>query len=361
MENSLDLPVSTEWKVTEMEWQTLPNRHKLRFRPEIGGFYLLLSSCNLSNPVLSLGVSITTLNPYGYLPPNQYSALQFQGWMICIYSLLLLFWLIDLKFHWENVTLAQKWAVPVLLGSCLCESAGMYIDLDHFNAYNSHISLLSGCLVLLTAWKNAYFRVLLLFLSTGTGIIHPFLSPTFIRISLYGLLYFLCQIGFVLLEFMVNAQEVSPNSRILAAFPMAGLNTLCLVWVYLTIKANIALLTHIKDPRFRLYVKLRKIVCFAGVLAVNWMVVGGIWKGMGESVELSKGDLVEIMWEIVFLAILGPVLWVIRPKNTEILLEIRQKIHEEEEKSIDVELASTDSFSEAVYRQRGAHSFSITD
>ena len=144
---------------------------------------------------------------------------------------------------------------------------------------------------------------------------------------------------------------------------MAILNTLCLVWVYLALKENKRVLEEAQDLRLQLFARIEKVLGVIGVLALGWLIVDGLLKAILESEDYrAEAWMVEGMWQIVFLAVLLPILWLVQPTSDAGLLVYTEEAQpEEEEKKMDVELTAQESFSHAVYRQRGPHSFSIVD
>jgi len=280
------------------------------------------------------------------------------GWLSGIYAVLLVMWGRQVGKYWNSAWFPQRWAVPLLLVCCVLEMACSWADLKAVNGEGRRIPALAGLTVLLNSWKGAYSRMLLLALSTGLGLTQHFLSPALLRILLFGLVYFLCSLGYSLLQYLVLSGSALRAGLMLAAFPMAVLNTLCIVWVYLALKANVQQLKVNQDPRFELFARVGKALGLVAALALGWLLVDGLLKATLESEEYrAEAWRVEAVWQVVFLALLLPSLWLLRPTATSLVPEVQS----EEEKEMDVEMTSQESFSQAVYRQRGPHSFSIVD
>ena len=280
------------------------------------------------------------------------------GWLSGIYAVLLAMWGRQVGKYWNSAWFPQRWAVPLLLVCCVLEMACSWADLKAVNGEGRRIPALAGLTVLLNSWKGAYSRMLLLALSTGLGLTQHFLSPALLRILLFGLVYFLCSLGYSLLQYLVLSGSALRAGLMLAAFPMAVLNTVCMVWVYLALKANVQQLKVNQDPRFELFARVGKALGLVAALALGWLLVDGLLKATLESEEYrAEAWRVEAVWQVVFLALLLPSLWLLRPTTTSLVPEVQS----EEEKEMDVEMTSQESFSRAVYRQRGPHSFSIVD
>jgi len=357
---TLDLPQSAHFsgKTTPFTWTKLPFDQDLQLIPTPGVYWLLLSSCNSTNPPLNLSISIQLTNPFGNLSTEQYSLMGLYGWLSGIYAFLLAMWGRQVGKYWNSAWFPQRWAVPLLLVCCVLEMACSWADLKAVNGEGRRIPALAGLTVLLNSWKGAYSRMLLLALSTGLGLTQHFLSPALLRILLFGLVYFLCSLGYSLLQYLVLSGSALRAGLMLAAFPMAVLNTLCMVWVYLALKANVQQLKVNQDPRFELFARVGKALGLVAALALGWLLVDGLLKATSESEEYrAEAWRVEAVWQVVFLALLLPSLWLLRPTATSLVPEIQS----EEEKEMDVEMTSQESFSQAVYRQRGPHSFSIVD
>lgn len=358
---TMDLPQSSNFtgKTLSLVWRELPFEQEFLLIPPAGIYWLLLSSCNASNPHLNLSISLHLTNPFGSLSTEQYSLMGLLGWLSGLYGLLLVLWLKQVWKYRNSALFPQRWAVPVLLVCCVLESSCSWADLKVWNTEGRRIPALVGLAVLLNSWKGAYSRMLLLGLSTGLGLTQHFLSITLLRVLFFGLVYFLCALGYSLLQYLVLAGSALRAALMLAAFPMAVLNTLCIVWVYLGLKTNMQQLKQTQDPRFQLFSRLRKALGLVATLALGWLLIDGLLKATLETEDYrAEAWMVEAMWQVVFLAVLLPVLWLLQPSAAG-LAEERQA--EEEEKQMDVEMTAQESFSQAVYRQRGPHSFSIVD
>jgi hypothetical protein len=363
---ALDLPssVGTAGEITEVMWTELPLEKGLLLHPAAGVYWLLLSSCNATNPQkLHISISLHLINPFGHLSTEQYSLMLLYNWLIYLYGLLLILWLRQLWTYREFALLPQRWAIPVLLMCCLLEASMSWADLRTLNTEGRRTPALAGLSVVLNSCKGAYSRMLLLGLSTGLGLTHRFLSPILMRILLFGLAYFLCALGYSLVQYLVLSGATLKAGLMLAAFPMAILNTLCLVWVYLALKENKRVLEQAQDQRLQLFTRIEKVLGLIGILALGWLVVDGLLKATLESEDYrTEAWMVEGMWQVVFLAVLLPTLWLVQPtSNAGLLVYTEEAQPEEEEKKMDVELTAQESFSHAVYRQRGPHSFSIVD
>ena len=201
---------------------------------QTGYHYLLIANCDANRIDLDVKGEIVVLNPFGYLPAQYYGFLPFYGAMSLFYILLIIIWSVLLYRNGESLLDVQRYITIVIVLSA-SEMIAWYLDYINFNDVGERrfIAFVFG--ILSSVIRKTVSRMLVIAVSMGFGVVQAELTtPTKRRIYLFGLLYFIFELGYEIITEKTRSGDfdVQNQYQMLIAFPVAGLDAFCFWWIF---------------------------------------------------------------------------------------------------------------------------------
>eukprot|EP00105_Crassostrea_gigas_P025984 XP_011446754.1 PREDICTED: transmembrane protein 87A [Crassostrea gigas] len=152
-------------------------------------FIMQISSLN-ENDTFEAEVEVEMYGSYGYISAVDMPLLVFYGVMGIVYIIFGLVWLVLLACSWKDLLRIQFWiGAVVVLG--MLEKAVFYAE---YQSIASQGHSVRGAVIfaeLVSCFKRALARILIIIVSLGFGIVKPRLGTTFHKVIGVGTLYFI--------------------------------------------------------------------------------------------------------------------------------------------------------------------------
>jgi hypothetical protein len=204
-----------------------------------GIYYLFMVNCNIrSERQVSITGTVTWMNPYGYLPGEQYPFLPFYGVLSLAYLVLGIWWFTVSACHWRRL-LQLQYAIAGVIFLGMTESATWYFDnLDYdVTGQNSMGAIVFG--ILASTVKRTVSRVLVLVVSLGFGVVKPTLGAKRYQVAVLGTLYLVFSLCLSIVENWNHAEQVPWTTVVFLVVPVALLDTVFYWWIFVSILTTI--------------------------------------------------------------------------------------------------------------------------
>jgi hypothetical protein len=280
---------------------------------DTGLYVVIMAICKEdSTPVRMLG-TIESMNPYGYLPADQFPDIPFYGVLTCCYTLLGVVWLVVLTIHsGELIFLQLLITFIIVLG--MIESTLLF---SHYMSWNDNGSMdlsitVSG--VIFGVMKRALSRVVVLMVSMGYGVVRSNLGDDMKKIVYMGCSYFVLSLIYTLTITMPsNARFVADiefeNMLALVVLMLAAVDTTFYMWIIRSLNNLItALETRRQVEKCALYQNFRLVLFLSLSFSIIWAVYssmllsGNNYENSWQS-RWSMDALWESLYFIVFVSI----------------------------------------------------------
>lgn len=278
-----------------------------------GPHIMIISNCdpNVGEVIVS-GVG-EWMNPFGYLPGRVYGFLPFYGVMCIIYGFIAFVWFILNLMHWRELVEIQNY-ITVVLSLCLLEMLTWYFDYDNLNNTGiRHVgAVVTG--ILLSSFRRALSRMLILAVSLGFSVVRPNLGDYKWKIFVLGIIYFLFEGSLELVIRYGQTNEVGKHWRAVLALPVAILNAIFYWWIFLALYRIMAQLKARNQViKFQLYNRFTKVLIsslFASILFTGYqwyyMATDQVRNHWG-TLWLLEGGFAQILYTLI-LSTIG-ILW----------------------------------------------------
>lgn len=279
-------------------------------------YYIQATTCKKGGTFTLTGTA-TWENPFGYLPGDVFSKLPFAGVMALMdLTIFTFFGVLMIKFRKTLIKL-QWCTLGVALISSICFTAWFFYRVHNNGEGHYHLSSLVF-VVLLDTFKHTTFRVLVLLLAMGYGVVKWTLGHiVMVKLVVLSVSYLVFSFVFLLLNEISDLgtyKQVDNWAKLAVLVPRAFLETSFFYWIMLSLIRTIQQLILRKQQ-----LKLNVYKTFFGVLVGIILVTVVILLYLAITKPSWKNKwLVDGVWDLLFFIVLLSIalLWRPRKNNT---------------------------------------------
>ena len=286
--------------------------------------YVALLVCDASGspaspalPNYALQLQVAFHNPYGYLPGQVYGLFPFDGALFVVYLLVLCGYCTLLLRHRQHLLQLQL-GVLALLALGTLEMAVWFFTYDAKNKSGSPTPcdvcgpVTADYVVasVLTVFKRALSRCLLLAVALGYGVVKPVLERTQVaRVAALGLAY--CIFG-VLDEVQKSTTYDSAESAWVLGLLVVDM--VCFVWTYSSLTRICKdLLAAQQQEKLRMYLQLQNVISGCALVYCIMAVVILLIRSGAAPLDWKSLFFLVNFWDLLYLAVLLAVAWIWAP------------------------------------------------
>ncbi|XP_074872737.1 transmembrane protein 87A-like isoform X2 [Carettochelys insculpta] len=247
---------------------------------------------------------------YQYISASEWPLMVFYMAMCVVYVLYGVLWLVLLACYWRDILRIQFWVGGVILLGML-EKAVFYAEFQSIQ--NQGVSV-QGAMIfaeVLCAVKRMLARVLVIIASLGYGIVKPRLGALLNRVVGVGLMYLV----FSIIEGVLRVKSAQDDLVLLAAIPLAMLDSALCWWVLISLVQTMKLLKLRRNTvKLSLYRHFINTLIFAVIASVVFI----IWTTKTFRLSKCQSDWRELwiddaFWRFLFSIILLVIMFLWRP------------------------------------------------
>ena len=195
-----------------------------------GMYYLYFMICDPQlNGTLIKGRTIWK-NPNGYLPGKMAPLMTVFGLMSFAYLVLGLDWFLSFVQFWKDIINLNIITLVISLG--LSEMAVWYFEYSNFNSTRSRLMGITLSAMTFGSVKKTLFRLLLLVVSMGFGVVRPTLGGLTSKVLLLGLIYFIATEALELVEHLGNINDFPGKTKLFLVLPDGFLDACFIRWIF---------------------------------------------------------------------------------------------------------------------------------
>ncbi|XP_047248015.1 transmembrane protein 87A-like isoform X2 [Girardinichthys multiradiatus] len=289
----------------------------------------------------SLQLQISMKGPHGFISATEWPLMVFYMVMCIMYVLLALLWLVLSACYWRNLLRIQFWIGGVIFLGML-EKAVYYAE---FQSIRYEGLSVQGAVVfaeVLSAVKRTLARVLVIIASLGYGIVKPRLGALLHRVVGVGLLYLL----FSIIEGILRVNTAEDDVVLLAAIPLAVLDSTLCWWVFVSLAQTMKLLKLRRNVvKLSLFRHFSNTLIFAVIASVIFI----IWTAKNFTMSRCRSDWREVwiqdaFWRFLFSIILLVIMFLWRPSANNQRYAFSPLVDEESEEDEEQEPMMNEAF-----------------
>lgn len=179
------------------------------------------------------------VGPDGFLTAKDEPMLHFYAFMCIFYMTLALIWTVFSVLHWNSLLRIQFWIMAVILLGLL-EKACFYFEYHQANEYGYASLKLALIAEIVSCVKRTLSRILVLIVSMGFGITKSRLGDEAnVRITVISVLYFIMASIESYLRLIQSQYNDESKQLILAAVPLALIDSLICWWIFTSLISTI--------------------------------------------------------------------------------------------------------------------------
>ncbi|XP_030007373.1 transmembrane protein 87A isoform X1 [Sphaeramia orbicularis] len=258
---------------------------------------------------LQMEISMKGLH-HDYISASNWPLMMFYMVMCIVYVLMAVLWLVLSACYWRDLLRIQFWIGGVIfLG--MVEKAMYYAEFQNIR-YHGHS--VPGAVVsaeVVSAVKRTLARVLVIIASLGYGIVKPRLGALLHRVVGVGLLYLI----FSLIEGLLRISSAEDDVVLLAAIPLAVLDSTLCWWMFVSLAQTMKLLRLRRNVvKLSLYRHFTNTLIFAVIASVIFI----LWRTKTFQFSTCHSDWREqwiesAFWGFLFSIILLVIMFLWRP------------------------------------------------
>ncbi|XP_043910322.1 transmembrane protein 87A-like isoform X2 [Protopterus annectens] len=231
-----------------------------------------LSSQELKTPKRwSVKLKVWMSGPYQYLSATDWPLMMFYMIMCIVYVFYGVLWLTLSACYWRDLLRIHFWIGGVILLG-MVEKAVFYAEFQNIRSEGVPVQGAVVFAEILSAVKRTLARVLVIIASLGYGIVKPRLGALLHRVVGVGLLYLL----FSLVEGILRVKSVQDDLVLLAAIPLAVLDSALCWWIFVSLAQTMKLLklrrNVIKLSLYRHFTNTLIFAIIASVIFIIWTI-----------------------------------------------------------------------------------------
>ena len=287
-----------------------------------GLYIIVLAVCATdSSPVVLNGV-IDSLDPYGYLPADEFGDLPFYGSLALAHTLIAVIWAAICFFYMKDLMFLQLW-ISIVLAMGMIETTmffAYYLDWNDSGAYS--LGLLTVALVMGVV-KRMISRLLVLVISLGYGVVRPSLGDDLRKVVFLGIAYFVLSLVYTLTTSFPDSDQrkaVDEDTMDLMAvviIMMMAVEAIFYFWIFKSLGSLMdSLAAKRQAAKYQLYRG------FQGALIFSLLLTCGL--GLFTIVETTMGSpdkewednwLNDGYWELAYFVVFTAIAFFFAPSN----------------------------------------------
>ncbi|XP_022332108.2 transmembrane protein 87A-like [Crassostrea virginica] len=266
-----------------------------------------------SNGSVQAEVEVEMYGDYGFISAADMPLLIFYGVMGIVYIIYGLVWLVMLACSWKDLLRVQFWIGAVIVLGML-EKAVFYAE---YQSLTSQGHSVRGAVIfaeLVSCFKRALSRILIIIVSLGFGIVKPRLGTTFHKVVGVGALFFI----FASIEGclrQLKPREDNSSEVLLALIPLCVTDASICWWIFSSlIQTTRTLRLRRNVVKLSLYRHFTNTLIFAVLASIAFM----IWSFTQHRMKTCITDWRELwvddaFWHLLFSVILCVIMVLWRP------------------------------------------------
>ena len=233
------------------------------------------------------------MNPYGHLSGHLYPLYPFYGVVAFAHLVLACFWLVSSLRHLENLMPLQAW-ITGLIAVGMLEATIWYFDYHSENSSGLPRFSVTAFALSCSALKRSLYRILLVLISSGYGLNHPFLNADSRRIILLGCGYCLFSTAHAIAIHHAGRFHDETSARIaqFCMFPSILFDALIFGWMFQAINTTLA---ELQKPRhvykLRVFQYFIRCLKFSAVIS-TLVLMYEMWIALTDAPD----DVWELWW-----------------------------------------------------------------
>lgn len=268
-----------------------------------------------SNTDFNASLSFKFKGPHGFLTAKDEPMLRFYAFMCIFYMSLAFIWTIFSVLHWNSLLRIQFWIMAVILLGLL-EKACFYFEYHQANEYGSSSLELALIAEIVSCVKRTLSRILVIIVSLGFGITKSRLGDEInVRISVISILYFVMASIESYLRLIQSQDNDESKQLILAAVPLALIDSLICWWIFTSLINTIrALKLRRNIIKLEFYKHFQNVLIFGVAMSVIFMLYS---IRMHKVTECSWKNLYidYAFWHVLFSILLSVIAFLWRPNQ----------------------------------------------
>jgi hypothetical protein len=237
------------------------------------GLYLtLVAGCDPRTGTVQVNGAVSWVNPFGYLPGEQFWCMPFFGWASAAYLLAACLWFLALAAHWRDL-LAVHASISGLLLLGAVEVLFKHLYYERFNVQGVPNTALLVAGVSLNCAKRTLSRALVLVVAMGWGIVRPSLGFAAYKVAVFSAVYGLFSLAEHLVDNLSRA-AAPPLAEYLLMVPLAALDAAFLFWIFRSLLRTIIRLDQRgQTAKLALYRSFERVLALSAALSVLMSVL----------------------------------------------------------------------------------------
>lgn len=276
-----------------------------------GLYVILMSLCDSTSRPVVIDGSIESIDPYGYVPADQFAFVPFYFFLSAIYFIIGVAWIVLCIAYRDDLMPLQTW-ISAVMAIGLLETTVLFLKFVNWNDFGTPVIGLTTSGVFLGVLKRSLSRVLVQLVSLGYGVVRPSLGDEMGRVVGLGGVYCFVSLVYAALSALPNSSRPAdgPTYDLLsiAVFSLAVVDTTFYIWVFTSINNLITSLAARRQVvKWMLYKNFRNILVTLLIFACVWTIYSSsiFLKDVGGSQTNWKEKwTVEASWECIYLVVL---------------------------------------------------------
>mmetsp|Transcript_10322 Transcript_10322/g.16896 ORF Transcript_10322/g.16896 Transcript_10322/m.16896 type:complete len:530 (-) Transcript_10322:544-2133(-) len=283
-----------------------------------GEYVLLMALCDDSAMPVIIDGAVESVDPYGYVPADQFGSMPFNLALSLAYLIVALTWATLCFWYSDQLMPLQMWISAVMF-IAMIETTMLYVHFVDWNEEGVPTSTITVVALFFGALKRALSRILIMFVSLGYGVVRPSLGEDMNRVLYLGCSYFVLSFVYSLLVHMSSSTRTVADSDYdmvsLIVFMLAMVDTTFYIWIFSSINNLLTSLASRKQGvKYILYRNFRWVLLVLLVFTGIWVLYSSVIflnDNGGSNKHWRMKWTVDALWELIYFTIFAAiaVLW----------------------------------------------------
>jgi len=283
------------------------SRHEIQAS---GEYVLLMAACDDGAMPVMISGTLESVDPYGYVPADQFGTMPFNLALSLAYLAVALAWALLCFWYSDQLMPLQMWISAVML-IALMESTLLYLHFVDWNEQGQPTGAITVMALLFGALKRAVSRILVMLVALGYGVVRPSLGEEMHRVLYLGGAYFALSFVYsLLLGFSSNTRRVADSDYDLVSvlvFLLAMVDTTFYVWIFSSINNLLTSLQARKQGvKYLLYLQFRTVLLVLLACTCLWALYSSVIflnDSGGSNPHWRMKWTIDALWELIYFAI----------------------------------------------------------
>ncbi|KAL5563234.1 hypothetical protein UlMin_032981 [Ulmus minor] len=282
-----------------------------------GMYNLFFVACDPKLKGLIMNGKTSWKNPDGFLPGRMAPLMNFYVYMALAYLLLSVIWFFQYVRFWKDVLQLQH-CITAVIGLGLFEMFLWHLEYVHFNNTGMRPVALTTWVVTVGAIRKTIFRLLILSVSMGYGVVRPTLGGLTSKVLLLGVTYFLSTELLNITEFVGTINDVSGRARLFLVLPNAFLDAFLILWIFSTLSKTLEQLQAKRSTvKLDIYRKFSNALAVTVIASVAWIGYEVYFKATDPFNERWQSAwIITAFWDALAFALLCVICYLWAPSQS---------------------------------------------